>query len=430
MPPATRRGRIAAAAAASAAAEHNRTACPLLAKLPDALLDRLLGKVAEARDRAALARTCRALHAAIEYEEAGAVVAADADEYNPDRWSGGGGRGPATRPRSAADGSRWRDSLHITTRSPNLVPLQDGQLQRLRDIAAAFHPGLRELALPHLGLLPTEVPRLRQALAGAAIHDGRPTRFKKVTVGELHDPDASWAAPGPAGEPVIFAAEYQFFFDHFSSEAVLMQAACYPAAAACLPKGCAVQVWGDAGDEEIVLMAAAAMAEAMAGRGVEMLQLCCFWGVDARLGRAAGAAGAAELSFFDVSLTAEGSYALAGALPAEECVTRRLKCWSGGNVARLLLPALGTRLQRPLDLLKIDEPFSVDDAPAVYLAIAALLPRVAALELEWRHPGTLAVRSTLLRRLSLEYGGEEGELELRFEEAAERDLLAGAFAVV
>ena len=182
-----------AAAAASAAEEANKIDCPLAA-LSDSLLDaQILRHLPEARDRAALARCCRALRRAVSwYEDARVVVASGS-------WSAQlYGIDPAV-----SSEQRWRWAGHAAARTRGLLTLvgfsgPGGDIQRLRGIAVAgcFHPRLRELATPGFCVGEGDVRRLRSA-AGAALPAAS---HRKVHVFSILNPDAAWMTTGPGDE--------------------------------------------------------------------------------------------------------------------------------------------------------------------------------------------------------------------------------------
>ena len=265
MPPTTRLAAraaalsAAAAAAASAAEEANRTDCPLLA-LADGLLEsEILRHLPEARDRAALARCCRALRrAASWYEDARVVVAAgrNAAQYGGD---------PAVSLEQ-----RWRWAGHAAARTRGRLTLagcKKEDIKRLWGIAACagFHPRLRELALPNFEAVEEDVSRLRSAVSAGTCS---PAAFEKVSVYQICNPDAAWVTRGPAGAPPVLSAEYMFIQveeleDDFPGRAA--------AAAALLPCGCDVTILGG-NQNEADLPAAVEVTEALAGRQIRRLE--------------------------------------------------------------------------------------------------------------------------------------------------------------
>ena len=237
---------------AAAAEEANKTSCRLLT-LPDGLLEsEILRRVPEARDRAALARCCRALRrAASWYEDARVVV----------RYGGD----PAVSLEQ-----RWRWACHAAARTCGRLTLAGcgkEDIERLRDIAAAqaagFHPAVlrnppapRELALPDFDVretadhaarerqrreAPAEIDRLRsapglprrEALKDAPTEIDRrlrsalrlprpvsagpgatlPAAFKKVCVGYVSNPEVYWLT----WQPPVLAANYFFYPEYLQS---------------------------------------------------------------------------------------------------------------------------------------------------------------------------------------------------------------------
>ena len=174
------------------------TGCALLAVPNEVFESGILRRVPEARDRAALARCCRALrHAASWYEDSDArvvvAVGAAATKHGGD-------------PTVSLE-QRWQWAAHAAARTRGQLALAGFRMEdidRLRGIAAAagFHPRLRELALPDLRTWPPDVEQLKK-LASAG--PGLPAAFEKVSVETLFNPEAAWASRGPAGEPPVLS---------------------------------------------------------------------------------------------------------------------------------------------------------------------------------------------------------------------------------
>ena len=428
MPPASRRGR--GIAACNAVERQNRTASPLLS-LPEALFDRLLEGLSSQRDRAALARSCRALHASVYYADARVIVArrpdfirrlgGDPAVLEKERWAWAKSAAARCRGRLTLLGFDFQD-LRGWTRS-----------ERLRGVARAFHPGLRELALPEVFQWANSesegcIKRLRIVSGSAARRAaaGLPPAF--VTVGKVWQPDVSWATPGPAGEAPVIAATYAF-------SGLLMRDSAYcTAALASLPRGCSVELDGGRDGFGGALPGltgaeAALAAEALVGRGVEKLTLQ-FSEAGPPLMSAAVAAGTAVLKLNHVSLDVAAAEALAGAVAdaAAAGTLKHLQLYNMGGISHHLA-ALGARLQQqhPLESLSLSEDrnqgtaWTQPEFLAFHPCLSALLDRVAVMNMHQPMAGTIVVRSAVLRSLSLSFVVDDGDnthnLGLVFEHA-------------
>ena len=252
-----------------------------------------------------------------------------------------------------------------------------------------------------------------------------PAAFEKVSIYHINNPDASWATRGAAGEPPVVAQAYSFDGDYLRDAGRAKIAA----AASSLPRGCDVAIYGrhvdsdEEEDEDLAepdsTVAAAEVAEALAGRQIKRLVFENFSGMGPRLGRALGAAGAEHLRLFSVGLTDQGSVALAEAVAASVAggTMRHLGLWQVRYPARLLLD-LGAALQRggpgpsfELEVLGYSEAL----AAAVHAALATVLGRVSLLSLKIYDGGELlAVGSQALLRLELRFEAEAVQQQLPF----------------
>ena len=405
--------------------------CLLLA-LPRALQEKIEARVAEQRDLAALASTCRALWRAVVFPRARVVLAADKDTV---KAHGGSAAVPLKR--------REQWALSAMARA-QVVELQGCTIEQLsgllrtRRAADRACRSLREIRLPTVRASGLSAGAKAEAVDSLRSIEGLPSGCS-IVIEQLVNPLPAWVQPGTGG-PILAALSYVFHMsgDRSAEARAQNKAACE--AAALVPSGASVSVLctpATADAPTRVRRRVASLIGVLAGRGLSELSIgvdyefageiyggerdtyAIFVGKD--LARALGLVDASSLQLDWARLSAAAARAMAQEIAARSSVRRLGLSGTSGN-KRHLIDALATA-QHPftLDELSVgfegaksedshlsmnDDADREDDFASLLVSISGLLDRVFSLKLLLYFQPTraaleLRIESDVLRSLEL-----------------------------